>query len=82
MQGGSGSASNIKFVDIKMVNVHNPIIIDQNYCDQQNSCKEQVTRLCNFKERKFQPFISFTKKLLKQVINLILNIINRAQRFT
>ncbi|EXB53505.1 hypothetical protein L484_005935 [Morus notabilis] len=42
MQGGSGSASNIKFIDIEMHRVRNPIIIDQNYCtDRQNPCKEQ-----------------------------------------
>ncbi|KAL4284023.1 hypothetical protein GQ457_16G022270 [Hibiscus cannabinus] len=33
-QGGSGSASNIIFQNIEMFNVPNPIIIDQNYCDQ------------------------------------------------
>ncbi|KAL5561964.1 hypothetical protein UlMin_031711 [Ulmus minor] len=40
-QGGSGSASGIKFQDIEMHNVRNPIIIDQNYCDQKKTCKEQ-----------------------------------------
>ncbi|XP_050227448.1 polygalacturonase-like [Mercurialis annua] len=40
-QGGSGSASNIKFQNIKMENVSNPIIIDQNYCDQHKPCKQQ-----------------------------------------
>ncbi|QCD97441.1 polygalacturonase-like isoform X2 [Vigna unguiculata] len=33
-QGGSGSASDIKFQNIEMTNVTNPIIIDQNYCDK------------------------------------------------
>jgi len=42
MQGGSGSASNIKFQNIQMENVTNPIIIDQNYCDQQSPCQKQV----------------------------------------
>ncbi|XP_059669557.1 polygalacturonase-like [Cornus florida] len=32
-QGGSGSASKIKFENIQMNSVTNPIIIDQNYCD-------------------------------------------------
>lgn len=41
-QGGSGTASNIKFQNIYMFNVSNPIIIDQNYCDQEEPCKEQV----------------------------------------
>ncbi|CAN4089927.1 unnamed protein product [Withania somnifera] len=40
-QGGSGSASNIKFQNVVMNNVKNPIIIDQNYCDQETPCKEQ-----------------------------------------
>ncbi|KAK4281876.1 hypothetical protein QN277_013322 [Acacia crassicarpa] len=39
--GGSGSASNIKFQNIVMENVTNPIIIDQNYCDQKTPCKQQ-----------------------------------------
>lgn len=43
MQGGSGSASNIKFQHIDMEGVENPIIIDQNYCDQNDPCKDQVT---------------------------------------
>ena len=42
MQGGSGSASNIKFQNIDMQNVANPIIIDQNYCDQNEPCKQEV----------------------------------------
>ncbi|KAG6690823.1 hypothetical protein I3842_10G031800 [Carya illinoinensis] len=40
-QGGSGSASNIKFQNVEMDNVTNPIIIDQNYCDQDKACEEQ-----------------------------------------
>ncbi|KAH7517416.1 hypothetical protein FEM48_Zijuj09G0061200 [Ziziphus jujuba var. spinosa] len=40
-QGGSGSASNIKFLNIEMQSVTNPIIIDQNYCDQITPCKPQ-----------------------------------------
>ncbi|CAA3005679.1 polygalacturonase, partial [Olea europaea subsp. europaea] len=40
-QGGSGSASNIKFQNVEMHNVKNPIIIDQSYCDQSKPCKEQ-----------------------------------------
>ncbi|XP_016506354.2 polygalacturonase-2-like [Nicotiana tabacum] len=40
-QGGSGSASNIKFENVVMNGVKNPIIIDQNYCDQDSPCKEQ-----------------------------------------
>ncbi|KAJ8570478.1 hypothetical protein K7X08_037450 [Anisodus acutangulus] len=40
-QGGSGNASNIVFQNVEMQRVKNPIIIDQNYCDQDNPCKEQ-----------------------------------------
>ncbi|GER42435.1 pectin lyase-like superfamily protein [Striga asiatica] len=39
-QGGSGSANNIKFHNIEMQGVENPIIIDQSYCDQKEPCKE------------------------------------------
>lgn len=43
MQGGSGSATNIKFLNIEMDNVTNPIIIDQNYCDKKKKpCKKKV----------------------------------------
>ncbi|XP_060177328.1 polygalacturonase-2-like [Lycium barbarum] len=40
-QGGSGNASNIVFQNVEMRGVKNPIIIDQNYCDQNDPCKEQ-----------------------------------------
>ncbi|WJX49733.1 hypothetical protein P8452_36130 [Trifolium repens] len=40
-QGGSGYARNIKFMNIEMQNVTNPIIIDQYYCDQTEPCQEQ-----------------------------------------
>ncbi|KAI3859831.1 hypothetical protein MKW92_029032 [Papaver armeniacum] len=40
-QGGSGNASNMSFQNIVMYNVKNPIIIDQNYCDQDDPCDEQ-----------------------------------------
>ncbi|XP_047326350.1 polygalacturonase-like [Impatiens glandulifera] len=42
-QGGSGSASNIKFQNIQMIGVSNPIIIDQNYCDQKKKCNKQTS---------------------------------------
>ncbi|XP_014499446.1 polygalacturonase isoform X1 [Vigna radiata var. radiata] len=42
-QGGSGYARNIKFENIVMRNVTNPIIVDQNYCDQEKPCKEKVS---------------------------------------
>ncbi|XP_008461801.1 polygalacturonase-like [Cucumis melo] len=40
-QGGSGYAKNIMFQNVVMKNVSNPIIIDQNYCDKEDSCPEQ-----------------------------------------
>lgn len=40
-QGGSGYARNIKFLNIAMQNVTNPIIVDQYYCDQAKPCQEQ-----------------------------------------
>ncbi|XP_054796912.1 polygalacturonase-like [Prosopis cineraria] len=40
-QGGVGSASKIKFQNIMMENVTNPIIIDQNYCDQKTPCEQK-----------------------------------------
>ncbi|KAJ1418508.1 Pectin lyase fold/virulence factor [Sesbania bispinosa] len=48
-QGGSGYARNIKFMNIAMQNVTNPIIIDQYYCDQAKPCQEQASavRLSN-----------------------------------
>ncbi|XP_071720675.1 polygalacturonase QRT2-like isoform X2 [Rutidosis leptorrhynchoides] len=42
-QGGSGYARNIKFQNIMMHNVTNPILIDQNYCDQKEACQEQYS---------------------------------------
>ncbi|KAI3892711.1 hypothetical protein MKW92_029255 [Papaver armeniacum] len=40
-QGGKGKANNIIFQNILMQNVTNPIIINQNYCDQADPCNEQ-----------------------------------------
>lgn len=40
-QGGQGFAKNITFQNAKMVNVSNPIIIDQNYCPYSHSCSSQ-----------------------------------------
>ncbi|XP_071691177.1 polygalacturonase QRT2-like [Rutidosis leptorrhynchoides] len=42
-QGGSGYARNIKFQNIIMHNVSNPIIINQNYCDSRLPCPEQYS---------------------------------------
>ncbi|KAJ1293083.1 hypothetical protein BS78_01G041100 [Paspalum vaginatum] len=40
-QGGSGYAKDIKFQNMVMYNVKNPIIIDQHYCDRAKPCREQ-----------------------------------------
>ncbi|KAE9584870.1 putative polygalacturonase [Lupinus albus] len=40
-QGGYGYAKKIKFLNIVMRNVTNPIIIDQQYCDRKEACPEQ-----------------------------------------
>ncbi|XP_038698910.1 polygalacturonase-like [Tripterygium wilfordii] len=42
-QGGSGYAKNIIFQNVVMNNVTNPIIVDQNYCDQTKPCQQQVS---------------------------------------
>lgn len=42
LQGGSGIARNIVFEDILMRNVHNPIIINQYYCDKNKKCDKEV----------------------------------------
>ncbi|GMI74138.1 QUARTET 2 [Hibiscus trionum] len=43
-QGGSGYAKNIKFQNIKVHNVSNPIVIDQYYCDHHKvPCPKQVS---------------------------------------
>ncbi|CAN6837249.1 unnamed protein product [Brassica oleracea] len=39
--GGSGTDKNIKFQNIRMDNVKNPIIIDQNYCDKDKSEQQE-----------------------------------------
>ena len=45
LQGAAGSVSNIKFQNIQVHDVQNPIIIDQNYCDQSTPCTQQVEDL-------------------------------------
>ncbi|KAJ9537754.1 hypothetical protein OSB04_030487 [Centaurea solstitialis] len=41
-QGGSGFVSNVKFEDVLMENVSNPIIIDQYYCDSSKACPNKT----------------------------------------
>ncbi|CAL9210458.1 unnamed protein product [Musa hybrid cultivar] len=42
-QGGSGYVKSVRFENVKMNDVKNPIIIDQFYCDSPKSCKNQTS---------------------------------------
>ncbi|CAH1414966.1 unnamed protein product [Lactuca virosa] len=42
-QGGSGYVRAIRYQNVQMVDVENPIIIDQFYCDSPKSCKNQTS---------------------------------------
>ncbi|KAI3443805.1 hypothetical protein Pfo_000470 [Paulownia fortunei] len=42
-QVGRGYVQDVKFENLVFNSVKNPIIIDQNYCDIRNACKEQET---------------------------------------
>ncbi|KAK9108102.1 hypothetical protein Syun_024113 [Stephania yunnanensis] len=42
-QGGSGYVRGVRYQDVQMENVENPIIIDQNYCDSPKSCEKQAS---------------------------------------
>ncbi|KAL1534138.1 galacturonan 1,4-alpha-galacturonidase [Salvia divinorum] len=41
-QGGSGYVRAVRYQDVRMEDVTNPIIIDQFYCDSPKSCQNQV----------------------------------------
>ncbi|KNA06049.1 hypothetical protein SOVF_184660 [Spinacia oleracea] len=47
-QGGSGYVKAVRFENVMMEDVANPIIIDQFYCDSPNACGNQVTSWCPF----------------------------------
>lgn len=53
-QGGSGYVRGIRFQNIRMDDVENPIIIDQFYCDSPKTCENQVRSLKAF------PFPTFS----------------------
>ncbi|EXB82576.1 putative polygalacturonase [Morus notabilis] len=42
-QGGSGYVQGVRFQNVKMEDVANPIIIDQFYCDSPKSCENQTS---------------------------------------
>ncbi|KAK4483891.1 hypothetical protein RD792_011100 [Penstemon davidsonii] len=42
-QGGSGHVRSIRYQNVRMENVSNPIIIDQFYCDSPKSCQNQTS---------------------------------------
>ena len=41
-RASNGFARDVRFQHIAMVNVQNPIFIDQNYCPNKNNCPDQV----------------------------------------
>ncbi|KAL2895783.1 Polygalacturonase [Bienertia sinuspersici] len=41
---GSGTAINIKFLNVKLYNIDNQIIIDQHYCDQDKPFQKQMKK--------------------------------------
>ncbi|KAK1376566.1 Polygalacturonaseprecursor [Heracleum sosnowskyi] len=42
-QGGSGYVRGVRYQNVRMENVSNPIIIDQYYCDSPKSCQNQTS---------------------------------------
>ncbi|CAK9172691.1 unnamed protein product [Ilex paraguariensis] len=42
-QGGSGYVRSVRYQDVRMENVSNPIIIDQFYCDSPTTCQNQTS---------------------------------------
>ncbi|KAF6993440.1 hypothetical protein CFC21_010332 [Triticum aestivum] len=65
-QGGKGYATDVTFEDITMEDVHNPIIIDQNYCTSPKSCKKQTSAV-EFSNIRFKDIrgTSATKEAIK-----------------
>lgn len=46
LQGGSGYVRAVRYQNVRMENVSNPIIIDQFYCDSPSKCEDQVSYIC------------------------------------
>ncbi|GAA0164076.1 hypothetical protein LIER_19795 [Lithospermum erythrorhizon] len=44
-QGGSGYVRGVRYQNVRMEDVSNPILIDQFYCDSPKSCQNQTTAL-------------------------------------
>ncbi|KAK4413373.1 protein NRT1/ PTR FAMILY 5.10 [Sesamum alatum] len=44
-QGGSGYVRSVRYQNVRMENVSNPIIIDQFYCDSPKTCKNQSSAI-------------------------------------
>lgn len=42
-QGGNGYVKGVRFENVEMQDVANPIIIDQFYCDSPSTCQNQVS---------------------------------------
>lgn len=42
-QGGNGYVKGVRFENVEMHDVANPIIIDQFYCDSPSTCQNQVS---------------------------------------
>ncbi|KAH9627203.1 hypothetical protein KSS87_020749 [Heliosperma pusillum] len=59
-QGGSGYAKKIKFENVIMQDVKNPVIIDQFYCDSTTPCANQTSAV-EISHIKFKNIIGFTK---------------------
>ncbi|KAK9751049.1 hypothetical protein RND81_02G237900 [Saponaria officinalis] len=59
-QGGSGYAKEIKFENVIMEDVKNPIIIDQFYCDSTTPCANQTSAV-KISDIKFKNIVGFTQ---------------------
>jgi len=65
----NGFARNILFQHATMVNVQNPIVIDQNYCPNQKDCPGQVRSL---KENSYSSTQTIREMLMTQPFDTLL----------